>query len=44
MHAVLQLTLFGALVLVWILLDRIKHRKSERVRHAHQQKQSGKEF
>jgi len=44
MHLFMQLTLFAALVLFWLLLDRIKQRKLGRMRNARQRKQSGKEF
>ena len=44
MHAFTQVTLFAALVLVWLLLDRIKQKKRERARNAAQRTQAGKEF
>jgi len=41
MHPFLQLTLFAALLLVWLLIDKVKRK---RTKSSHQAKQSGKEF
>jgi hypothetical protein len=41
MRAVLQLTMFAALVLVWLAVDKLKRK---RTRSSHQMKQHGKEF
>jgi hypothetical protein len=40
MHVVLQLALFAALVLVWLLLDELKRK---RMTGAHARKHSGEE-
>ncbi len=42
MHAFLQITLFAGLVLVWLLLDRIKQKRRERLRSVNRESGLGR--